>query len=172
MTTTPSNKLPGTRIIQGFSWFIDGMVLTVTTGRDGTERKHRRQKWNRCPVPSTISRTVNSYRPVPSRKHLPLQFAVPSRRANIPLPFRTYPYRPVPSSKPVHTVPSRHQNLSLPSNPAVKTCPYRLVPPFTAVTPSSQNAVNTMNTTVLIVLIANTYFICPPKMSGDGSLGL
>ena len=133
MTTTPSNKLPGTRIIQGFSWFIDGMVLTVTTGRDGTERKHRRQKWNRCPVPSTISRTVNSYRPVPSRKSLPLHFTVPSRRGNIPLPSRpvhkTCPYRPVPSAKPTPTVPSHRQNLPISSRPAIKTCPYRQIPP-------------------------------------------
>ena len=35
---------------QGSTWFIDGTVTTVTTGRDGTVK--RSSKWNRGPVPS------------------------------------------------------------------------------------------------------------------------
>ena len=145
-------------IRQAFACFIDGTVLTVTTGRDGTVKPS--SKWNRGPVPSTVSPTVNSYRPVPSRKSLPLHFTVPSRRGNIPLPSRpvdkTCPYRPVPSTKPTPTVPSRRQNLPIPSRPAVETCPYRQTPPskpvpavprrhsLPAVTPSRRDAVNTI----------------------------
>ena len=47
--------------------------------------------------------------------------------------------RPVPSTNAAPTVPSRRQNVSLPSNPAVKTCSYRPAPPFIAVTPSRQD---------------------------------
>ena len=112
------------------------------------------------PVPSTISPTVNSYRPVPSRKSLPLHFTVPSRRGNSPLLSRpvdkTCPYRPVPSTKPNPTVPSRRQNLPIPSRPAVKTFLYRQIPwskPDPTVPPRHslpslllrQDAVNTMN---------------------------
>ena len=120
--------------------------------------------WSR-PTPSTISPTVNSYRPVPCRKSLPLHFAVPSRRGNIPLPSRpidkTCPYRPVPSTKPTPTVPSRRQNLPIPSRPAVETCPYRQIPrskpvltvlsaiycrhSFPSRCRDRQDAVNTMN---------------------------
>ena len=119
---------------QGFSSFIDGTVLTVTTGRDGTVKPS--SKWNRGPVPSTISPTVNSYRPVPSRKSLPFvalygpvplskyRLTVPSRGQNLPLPsrpvYKTYSYCPVALSKRTHTVPSRRQNLSLPSRPAIQ----------------------------------------------------
>ena len=56
------------------------------------------------PVPSRRQfhlPTADSYRPVPPRKSLALHFTVPSRRENIPLP-----------SRPVH-----------------KTCPYRFVLP-------------------------------------------
>ena len=98
---------------QGFSWFIDGTVLTVTTGRDG--------------------KTLVEME-VPSRRqlHLPFTRTVPSSRKSISrcnLPSRPVeeisPYRPVSSTKPVPTVPSRLQNLPLPSGPVVKTCPYR-----------------------------------------------
>ena len=127
---------------QDSSWFIDGTVLTVMTGRDETGRDGKTvvkmEPWSR-PVPSTISPTVYSYRPVsssfisrctyrpvPSRKY---SLTVPRRRPNLPLPsrlvYKTYPYRPAPSSKPADTVPSRNQDLSLPSNPAVKTCCYK-----------------------------------------------
>ena len=92
------------------------------TGRDGTVKPS--SKWDRGPVPSTISPTVNTYRLGPSRKSLPLHFTVRSRQGNILLPPRavdkTCPYRPVPS---------RLQNLPLPSPAVVKTCPYRTVPP-------------------------------------------
>ena len=76
-------------------------------------------------------------RPVPSRRqfHLPLAHTVPSRRENLSrctLPSRPVeeisPYRPVPSSEPAPTVPSRLQNLRLPARPPVKTCPYRQIP--------------------------------------------
>ena len=105
-------KPPKRHFFQGFSWFIDG---TVFDGNDGTvfdgKNVVKIEPWSR-PVPLTISSAVNSYRPVPSRKYLPLHFTVPSRRGNIP-----------------PTVPSRRQNLPLPSRPVVKTCPYRPVPP-------------------------------------------
>ena len=140
-------------------------------------------------VSSTISPTVNSYRPVPSRKSLSLHFTVPPLLGSIPLPSRpvdkTCSYHPVPSTKLAPTVPSRRQNLPLPSRPVVKTCPYcsvppskpvrtvksrrqtcpyRPAPPFIAVTPFRQDAVNTMNSYYSIsVLIPNTYFICPSK---------
>ena len=142
--------------LQGFPWFIDVTVLAVTTGRDD----------------KTVVKMERWSRPVPSRwqLHLPLTRAVPSRRENIsrsPLPSRsvdkTCPYRPVPSTKPIATVPSR-QNLSLPLNPAVKTCPYRPAPPFIAVTPSRQDAVTVktpwilwrVTTAVLIVRVHGT----------------
>ena len=142
-------------INQGFSWFIDGTVLTVTTGRDGKIRV-KMEQWS-CPVPSR------------RQFYLPLTRTVPSRRENFSrctLPSRSVeeisPYRPVPSTKPAPTVPSRLQNLPLPSRLVVKTCPYRAVQPskpvptvksrgqnlslpsrpaFIAVTPSRQDAV-------------------------------
>ena len=110
-------------------------------------------------------------RPVPSRRqfHPPITRTVPSRRENLSsctLPSgpveEISPYRPVPSTKPAPTAPSRLQNLPLPSrpvvktchavpfrrqnlsqqsNPAVKTCPYRPAPLSIAVTPSRQDAV-------------------------------
>ena len=105
---------------QGFSWFIDGKVSMMMTGRDGTE--NRRQN-------GTV---------VPSRRqfHLPLTRTVPSRRENLSrstLPSRPVEeismYCPVPWTKRAPTVPSRRQNLPQPSRPVVKTCPYRPVPP-------------------------------------------
>ena len=104
--------------------------MTVTTGRDG--KAVVKMEPSSRPVPSTITPTVNSCRPVPSRRSLPLHFTIPSRRRNIPLPSRpvdkTCPYRPVPSTKPTPTVPYRRQSLPIPSRPAVKTCPYRQIP--------------------------------------------
>ena len=58
----------------------DGTVKTVI----------KMELWSR-PVPSRPvdnSPTVNSYRPDPSRKSLPLHFTVLPRRGNIPLPSR------------------------------------------------------------------------------------
>ena len=114
----------------------------------------RRENLSRCTLPSRPVEEISPYRPVPSAKSAP---TVPSRRQNLPLPSRpavkTSPYRPVPPSKPVPTVKSRRQ-----------TCPYRPAPPFIAVTPFRQDAVNTMNSYYSIsVLIPNTYFICPSK---------
>ena len=101
----------------------DGTVKTVV----------KMELWSR-PVssrPVDNSPTVNSYRPDPSRKSLPLHFTVSTRRGNIPLPShpvdKTCPHRPVPPSKPTPTVPSRRQNLPIPSRPAVKPCPYRQI---------------------------------------------
>ena len=68
-----------TSIFQGFSWFIDGTILTVTMGRDG-KTVVKMSKWNRGPFPSTISPTVNSYRPIPSRKSLPLHLTSEFRK--------------------------------------------------------------------------------------------
>ena len=80
--------LPGSyHFFQGFSWFIDWMVLTVTTGRDGKIVV----KWKRDPVPLTISPAANSYR----GQNLP----IPSRPA-----VKTCPYRQI-----------RGQNLTWPS---------------------------------------------------------
>ena len=83
------------------------------------------EPWSR-PVPSTVSPTVNSYRPVEKISPVALYRPVPSRSRPV---YKTYPYRPVPSSKPAPTVPSRLQNVPLPSRPVVKTYPYRPVPP-------------------------------------------
>ena len=87
-------------------------------GNDGTVKPS--SKWNRGPIPSTISPTVNSSRPVPSR------------RGNIPLPSRpvdkTCPNRLVPSSKKTYTVPSRRDKLYLPSRPVVTMFTYLPVP--------------------------------------------
>ena len=75
-------------------------------------------------------------RPVPSRRqfHVPLTRTVPSRQENIScctLPSRPdeeiSPYRPVSSTKPAPTVPSRRENLSLPFHPAIHISPYRPV---------------------------------------------
>ena len=79
--------------------------------------------------------------PVPSRRqfHLPLTRTVPSRQEH----FSPSLYRPVPSTKPAPTVPSRRQNQPIPSRAAVKTCPDHPTPPFIAVTPSRQETVNT-----------------------------
>ena len=129
-------------------------------GNDGTGRDDKTVvKMEPCsrPVPSRgqfhlpITRTVPSRRETLSSCTLPsgpveeISLTVPSRRQNLPLPsrpvYKTYPYRPVPSSKPVHAVPLRRQDLSQPSNPAVKTCPYGPAPRSLAVTPSRQDAV-------------------------------
>ena len=152
---------------QGFSWFIDGKVSTVMTGRDGTE--NRRQ--HGTVVTSTISPTVNLYRPVPSRKSLRLYFTVPSRRGNIPVPSRpvgkTCPYRFVPSPKPAHTVPSRRQNLSLPSNPVVKNLSLPSRPAihcrhsFPSGCRDRQDAVNTMNSYYSINTVSYTHLTLP-----------
>ena len=103
-----------TPIFQGVLWFIDGTVLTVTTGRDGTVKPS--SKWNRGPVPSR------------RQFHPPLTHTVRSRQENssrCTLPSRPVeaisPYRPVPSPRPNPTVPSRRQNLPIPSRPAVNT---------------------------------------------------
>ena len=116
-----------------FHDFVDGRVLTVKAGRD--EEVIALSKWNRGPapfcsadnftyrwlVPSRPAEKISPVafcRPVPSRKS-PL--TVSSRRQNLPLRSRpgvkTSPYRPVPPSKTVPTVPPRH---SLPSLLPVK----------------------------------------------------
>ena len=108
--------------LQGFSLFIDGTVLTVTTGLDG-KTVVKMEPWS-CPVPSR------------RQCHLPLTRTVSSRRENLSdftLPSgpveEISPYRPVPLTKPAPTVPSRLRNLPQPSRPVVKSCPYRPVPP-------------------------------------------
>ena len=137
-------------------YWRDGIDGKDRTGRDG-KTVVKIEPWSR-PVPSgrQFSPTVNSYRPVPLRKFLPLHFIVPSRRGNFPLPSRpvdkTCPYHPVPSTKCI-----------LPCRPVVKTCPYRTAPPskpvlslrsrpaihsrhsFPSRCRDHQDAVNTMN---------------------------
>ena len=127
--------------LQGFSWFIDGTVLTVMTGRDG-KTVVKMEPWSR-PVPSRRQFHLPLTRTVPSRRENISRCTLPSRpveeifpyvpsRQNLPPSrpvYKTYPYRPVPSSKPAHTVlqpskpvptvKSRGQNLSLPSRPAI-----------------------------------------------------
>ena len=110
---------------------FDGTVLTVTMGRDG-KTVVKMSKWNRGPFPSTISPTVDSYRPVQPRKLLPLYFAVRPIQ-------KICPYRPIPPSKPAPTVPPRRQKLHLQSRPA------------NAVTSSRQDTVNTNTGTSLPV---------------------
>ena len=128
----------------------------------------RRENLSRCTLPSRSVEEISRYRPVSSTKFVPTvpsrlpstkpTTTVPSRRQNLPKPPRpavnTYPYRQIPWSKPVPTVPRRH---SLPS----------LLP---ARCRDRQNAVNAMNsyynsikaTTVLIVRIPSTsHFIYP-----------
>ena len=104
---------------QGFSRFMDGTVLMVTTGRDG-QTVVKMEPW---------SRPVDNFTQLLTR-------AVPSRRPNIShctvpsCPIEEIsPYRPVPSTQPAHTVSSRRQNLPKPSCPAVKNCPYRQISP-------------------------------------------
>ena len=100
-------------------------------------------------------------RPFPLTFHLSLTRTVPSRRENTfrcTLPCRPVEkistYRPVPSTKPAPTVPSRRQNLHLRHSPLSKPVP--TVPPrrqnlplpsrpAIAVTCSRQHTVNTMN---------------------------
>ena len=97
---------------QVFSWFIDGTILIVTTGRDGKTVVQVEPCFR--PVPSTISPTVNLYHPALLRKSRP--FTLPSRPVD-----EISRYRPVPSTNPTPTVPSRRQNLPIPSRPAVNT---------------------------------------------------
>ena len=94
-------------------YWRDGIYGNDVTGRDSKTVV----KMEPCtrPVPSTISLTFDSYRPVPPRKYFPVAFC-----------------RPVPSRKSPLNVPSRRRNLILPSRPAV------------AVTLSRQDAVNAM----------------------------
>ena len=117
---------------QGFSWFIDGKVSMMMTGRDGTENRRqngtvvpsrrqfhlpltrtvpsRRENLSRSTLPSRPVEEISMYCPVPWTKRAP---TVPSRRQNLPQPSR-----PVVKT----TVPSRRQKIPLPSRPVVKTC--------------------------------------------------
>ena len=101
--------------MHSFSWFVDGTVLTATTGRDG-KTVVKMESWSR-PLRSRrqfqppLTRTVSSRRFLSS---VALYRAVPSNRK--------CSYRSVPSTKPSRTAPSRLQHRPLPSGRCVSTC--------------------------------------------------
>ena len=78
LATQASSKTAIYQIFQGISRYFNGTGTTVTAGDDGTVKPL--SNWSRRRVPSTNLQPVSLYRPVPSRKSLLLEFAVPSRR--------------------------------------------------------------------------------------------
>ena len=126
-------------------------VPSTISPTDNSNRPVPPRNLSRCTLPSRPVEEISPYHPVPSTKPAP---TVLSRLQNLPLPSRlvgkTCPYRPVPPSKPVPTIKSRGHNLSLPSRPAIH-CHQS----FPSRCRDRQDAVNTMNS-----YLKSTVYLC------------
>ena len=134
---------------------------------DGTERDEAELDGKTVVKMEPWSRRVPSHR----QFHLSLTCTIPSRRENISRCTLTSrpvqeipPYRPVPSTKPAPTVPSRLQTISLPFLPAVNTRPCspiqrpKPVPTISALPFFAVNACRQGAVTVKMPWIPSIYF--------------